>query len=54
MVKWNKRFHKVSEVPIVSFAVVPADHPDLELIKKAYYAAGVGLGVDHSNFYQWR
>lgn len=42
----NKRFDNPFEVPIVGFATVASDHPDLMTIKEAYARAGKGLAVN--------
>lgn len=40
------------EVPIVEFAMVSHDHPDLEIIKEAYKMAGAGLGIDYASSFK--
>ena len=43
-----RRFWVEEQVPIVRNAVVPSDHPDLDLIKKTYIKNGSGLGIDYA------
>ena len=39
------RYTNIKDVPIMPFAVFDGDHPDIEIIKKAYESAGAGLGI---------
>lgn len=41
------RFTQVEDVPIVPYAAVPADHPDIKLIFSAYFSSGAGIAIDH-------
>lgn len=43
----TQRFTSWKDVPIVRFAIVMYNHPDIEMIHKAYEMAGAGLGIQY-------
>jgi len=46
-------YKTIDDVPIVTYAVVAHNHPDIDLILKAYKIKGHGIGVDYQmDFYK--